>query len=480
VIVSKWKLLALVLLVPISLVSCSSTVSTAHERPITSSTKINLRQARAALLDNRDRVRAALTKEASFSGTPTSNTLSSLDDAEGALAQESTALLNQFDSATGNDDSRLVNAIQTWSSNTIGPFKTDLNTCGQACLKGASRILLAQEAKLDRMIDAEATLLGGAAYRTDQTVDPARVAAAAAWGVSGHSATSIAPSTAGAAWSSGNGNDIQIITMEDVVDAISRAKTVTATAFTLSRRSDFAHALEADHARGAAVTVELDSDAFGGARRSNEITAAAFRAEGIGIIYSQGPLHAKVAMIDHQLVMSDRNWDNDGGFIILDRSKDDRNVIAALLRGHPSSNSHFWTVKGDALVAESHVIGNDRGASVDFESESFGGNNVVYDALMARARGGAHVRVIVAAQEYDSTPSEREAILELKTAGVAVRIGSTNEKLGLTGSTSFFSSANATAGLPDQIDWGMTTTDRGLMSQLSARYQRNWDQASPV
>jgi hypothetical protein len=475
------RYLAIVVVLTVSLAGCQlpDLLSATKPPPLSADSKYALAQSRAMLIHNDGLVSAALAQESAYHGVPTDTTLKGLVDAEGGVANEASNLLNQFDTVTGNKDDDLKNALNTWRNNTVDPFKNQLGRCEPGCLTEAPAVLQSQYHKLDRILEVAEARLDAPAYRTDR-----HVTLPAASGVYASSGSLGSGEGGGGGCSSlprnPSGGDITIVTMDNVVCAIASAHTVTATTFTLSTHTHFAQALEAAHARGASVTLELDSEAFGGALTTNNATAAAFKAQGIGIIYSQGPLHAKVALIDHLLVLSDRNWDNEGGFIVTDTNEDDRNVVAQLLRGQGGSDSHFWTIKGDALAAEAKVIANGTGPNLAYESESFGGGNVVYDALMARARSGTHVRVIVAAQEYTTTPAERDAIAALKAAGVQVKIGSTNEKLAITPGTIWFGSTNSTIGLANQEDWGMITSDPGLQSSIANRFEQNWAAAQSV
>lgn len=274
-------------------------------------------------------------------------------------------------------------------------------------------------------------------------------------------------------------SSISIVDMSSLLGAVEQAQTVTVTAYVLSMKTHLAQALVAAHDRGARVVLELSSSAFGPPKRTNAETAAVMKSHGINVLFSQGPLHAKIAIVDRQMYLSDRNWDNKGGFIILDRYEPDRNVVAGLLRGVPGSDDHFWTQKSDALAYEARVISMS-GRTINFESESFGGNNVVYNALLRRAQQGATVRVIVARMEYERSESEQRYIQELKAAHIQVRIGETNEKMALNGPAIWFGSSNATRGLATQIDWGMAMIDASLAQTLTARFEDNWNAAEAV
>ena len=64
--------------------------------------------------------------------------------------------------------------------------------------------------------------------------------------------------------------------------------------------------------------------------------------------------------------------------------------------------------------------------------------------------------------------------------GARVRIGTSGEKLALDGSNAWIGSANATRGLPNQIDFGFIFHNREIAAQLRAQYEKNWNAATPL
>jgi hypothetical protein len=270
--------------------------------------------------------------------------------------------------------------------------------------------------------------------------------------------------------------------VRDVIAAIGTARTVTLSAYTLSPRGKMSGALLAASARGARVSVALDGSAFGAAARSNSRTIAAFKARGIRVHLTERPLHLKAAVIDGAVFLSDRNWTNGRGHevVIRDPYAGDRILVERAILGDAGSNEHLWLRKADALAAEARLLSQRASHEVFVESESFGAGTPLYAALRARAGARDSVHLIVAAFEYRRSAAERRAVAELVRGGVNVRIGASGEKLALDGSNAWIGSANATHGLPNQVDFGFIFHNREIAAQLRAHYAGNWNAATPL
>jgi phosphatidylserine/phosphatidylglycerophosphate/cardiolipin synthase-like enzyme len=273
-----------------------------------------------------------------------------------------------------------------------------------------------------------------------------------------------------------------LVEVRDVIASIGAARTVTISAYTLSPRGKMSGALLAAAARGARVSVALDGSAFGAAARSNTRTIAEFNARGIRVHLTERPLHLKAAVIDGAVFLSDRNWTSGRGHevVIRDPYTGDRTIVERAILGDAGSNEHLWLRKADALAAEARLVTQRASHEVLVESESFGAGTPLYDALRARARAHDSVHLIVAAFEYRRSSAEQRAVAELVREGVHVRIGTSGEKLALDGSNAWIGSANATHGLPNQVDFGFIFHNREIAAQLRAQYEENWNAATPV
>jgi phosphatidylserine/phosphatidylglycerophosphate/cardiolipin synthase-like enzyme len=270
--------------------------------------------------------------------------------------------------------------------------------------------------------------------------------------------------------------------VRDVIIAVGRANAVTLSAYTLSPRGKMSAALLAAAARGAHVSVALDGGAFGAAARSNARTIAEFGKRGIRVHLTERPLHLKAAVVDGTVFLSDRNWTSGRGHevVIRDPYPGDRPIVERAILGETGSNGHLWLRKAGALAAEARLVTQRASHEVFVESESFGAGTPLYDALVARARARDAVHLIVASFEYRRSTAEQRAIAELARDGVSVRIGTSGEKLAIDGSNAWIGSANATRGLPNQVDFGFIFHNREIAAQLRAQYDANWNQATPL
>jgi PLD-like domain len=229
------------------------------------------------------------------------------------------------------------------------------------------------------------------------------------------------------------------------------------------------------------VRVVLDGHAFGAAQRANLATGLELRAAGVQVEYTQEPLHMKAAIVDNAMYLSDRNWTTRARseIVVADAIPADRPVVSQAIFGKAGANGHLWTRKADALAAEARLLTKNASHDVAVETESFGSGTSVYDALLTRRKRGDRVRLIVAKLEMrqkNSSP-EHAAITRLTAAGVEVRVGNSGEKIALDGENGWLGSANATRGLPNQIDWGMTTTATDTET-LRRQFEENWNAAS--
>lgn len=274
---------------------------------------------------------------------------------------------------------------------------------------------------------------------------------------------------------------IRFLTVRDVTARIAVAHDVTLSAYTLSPRGIMARALLEAAKHGGHVHVVLDGHAFGAAQHANLATGLELRQAGVRVEYTQEPLHMKAALVNGTLYLSDRNWTSKAHaeVVLEDNVPADRPIVLRAVAGTAGYNEHLWTRKGDALAAEARVLNGNAAHDVCMETESFGAGTPVYDALLARRKRGDRVRLLVASLELRSKKSspEQTALDRLTAAGVEVRVGSSGEKIALDGNNGWLGSANATHGLADQIDWGMTTNAE-MTTTLRQRFETNWNARS--
>ncbi len=221
--------------------------------------------------------------------------------------------------------------------------------------------------------------------------------------------------------------------------AIERAHRVLFAAYSL-RKGPVLDALSDAAKRGARVTVRLEGRPYGdggGMAKANRHVAAALRRLGAdaALVDAAGPrspmLHMKAAVCDGVAYLDDRNWTKGGtDTIVRDDAPSHARAIAAAVRHHaaPPSRS-FWTSKKDSLAGEARLLYGARNAkTVDVESESFGPPGGAYAPLKQLAQLGVRCRLIVASRHVK--PQEAHDLDLLRKAGVQVRLGDFNEKMG--------------------------------------------------
>jgi hypothetical protein len=188
------------------------------------------------------------------------------------------------------------------------------------------------------------------------------------------------------------------------------------------------------------------------------------------------PWHIKAVVIDgHDAYLSDTNFSRDG-FIL---RVTDTSMIALLrqtIGGQPGATNNFATLKGAALNDETALIGQSRGA-LCISTESFGRSNVA-DAIAAY---DGTVDLVVAEREASHSDSEMQLLRDLQTNGrVRVRLLNADEKIAAGTDLAYLGSSNATAGYPEQADWGLLTDDPALVRFAQARCASDFSQGTPI
>lgn len=255
----------------------------------------------------------------------------------------------------------------------------------------------------------------------------------------------------------------------DLVAAMQHAHSIALRAYVL-RPGTVLDALSASSRRGARVRVRLEcrpfADPSGALAAQNASAVATLASAGADAALADcdglHPAHIKDARVDGALFLDDRNWPDDGGDTIL--------------RADPADDVALQ--KDDALRREARTIyrAADAGKSVAVETESFGFGRVYAALKFAAARGP--VRLLVTAR--DVTARSLPALRRLQAAGVTVRTCAADEKLAVTPDEAWAGSANATAGVPAQADWGLRIFQRPVVNALRARFERNWSSGVPL
>lgn len=282
---------------------------------------------------------------------------------------------------------------------------------------------------------------------------------------------------------------ISLSSTHQFVHALSTARDVTLTAYTLAS-GPVLDALDDAARRGAHVHVRLEGaiyrdDGTVSERNRDAVERLAAHGADAKVVHitshaSDPLLHLKAAVVDGVLYLDDRNWSGDGDeTIIRDDFADDIRMVHDAADGTSDPHNAFFAVrKREALASEARLIDEaKRGDEVLVESESFGGGNRVYSALDAAARRGARVHVLVSSRDAQGNTLEAEAIARLEGDGASVRMCASDEKFAVVGGTrGWIGSANATAAFahPDQLDWGMRTDDKSIITHLRQAFMRRW------
>ena len=272
---------------------------------------------------------------------------------------------------------------------------------------------------------------------------------------------------------------ISLVSTDALTRAIRDARTVDLAAYTLTPGMATTRALIDAADRGAKVSVQLDGFAFGEAERWNRETLPLLRSHGISAKVTQQELHLKAAIVDGVPYLSDRNFAR-GGITVRDDIPEDRPVIVGAMHGAFEENDHLWMTKASAVVHEARVLSTRSTRYVKLSSESFGCGTPVYDQLRSRAELGDQVRVLVTQREFASTPAEQTCLRDLANLGVYVRVGTSNDKLALDGDDIWVGSANATAGVGEQIEWGLAMRSSVIAAAARQEFERQWQMASPA
>ena len=288
---------------------------------------------------------------------------------------------------------------------------------------------------------------------------------------------------------------IALSSTSELLAAFHGAHDVSLMAYTLPAGSVL-DGLTAAAKAGTHVRVRLEGYIYkddGGVGAANAATIAQLRAAGADaqLVHpdkndSDAMLHCKAALVDGTLFLDDRNWPGDGAdTIVRDNFPIDAQIVADAAGGKEDPPTPFFSVaKRESLASEARLLHEAHaGAEVIVESESFGANNRVYDAIDGAARSGAHVRLLVNTRDLQDNVNEKGALKKLAADGVGVRVCDADEKLAVVdGTRGWLGSTNATVAFdhPDQIDWGVRTDAPPIVSHLRDVFEQRWSIAHAV
>jgi phosphatidylserine/phosphatidylglycerophosphate/cardiolipin synthase-like enzyme len=268
----------------------------------------------------------------------------------------------------------------------------------------------------------------------------------------------------------------RVVSLSTLTDTIARAGSVVVAAYTLNSRQAMVRALLDAVGHGARVELVLSGEGEAYAVGQNRSLTERFcgslveinghkecRRGNLHIVFSTVPLHMKAAVIDRGaggVFLSDTNFSKAGLVLQIDQSYAaavERSVI-----GDPQNIGVLTTTKPASLTMEAALIGRAH-HSLIVATESFDGNNAVYDAIVAAIGRRVRVDVIVGSNEYEQSGSAEPALLAPLGSQATVRVSNANEKFAVVdGQSAWIGSTNATSTMnetADQIDWGYLTND---------------------
>jgi hypothetical protein len=267
---------------------------------------------------------------------------------------------------------------------------------------------------------------------------------------------------------------IRLIEPDELATIIRTSTGGTITAFVLSPHGAIGRAVSDACRSGHRFFITLDGRSF--VRRSNDAAIAAYNGAGCVAHLSPSALHMKLVYASGRAFLSDENFSR--GYVIEDDNTSDRDVLAATLRGRPTYTTTFSTIKSHSLDIEAGAIAQARSPLI-VESESFGPNNPVANEL-ERLAGRIPIRLLVANAEYRTHYSEQRYLRDLAARGIDVRVTRATDKMAVFDDIFFAGSTNSTAGVDDQIDWGLIGRDGNIANAMRQRFERNWADAQAL
>jgi hypothetical protein len=278
-------------------------------------------------------------------------------------------------------------------------------------------------------------------------------------------------------------SNLTVLTTSQLTRTMAGARSAVITAYELEPRGGMVRALGELCRRGARGDIMLANprDVVGQTVvRKNEQSRAALESAGCHVHFADRPLHLKLANIDGVTYLADRNFGRAATILRTDDPRDRTAIARTLSEDRGVDAGDLSTRKASALQIENDVILRSTGP-LGVETESFGPGTTVFESLRRSALARRPVFLIVARTEFDNDDRERAALATLAAAGVHIRVGTSNAKLAVPQSgPTWMGSANATAGRPDQIDWGRRITNAGVHDAILRRFLQDWSQAEEV
>jgi len=173
--------------------------------------------------------------------------------------------------------------------------------------------------------------------------------------------------------------------------------------------------------------------------------------------------------------LADRAWSDENPLVIADDFSSDAPAIGNCLNGRAASNDHFWCRKDQAGLGEARMVVSRQGDTLLVSTPRISTGALAFGAILARARLGDHVKVLLDDRFYARRSAESGAIAQLREVGVAVRSSDHVPTLAVDGTNAWVGSASMTTDEPFSIEWGFATSDGAFAGSLRNRFQAAWN-----
>jgi hypothetical protein len=266
--------------------------------------------------------------------------------------------------------------------------------------------------------------------------------------------------------------------LNDLTDAIGRARQISVTSYWLPSDNPIVGALHRACARGANVSIVLADPGYDPRVATDNLATvnqfASLRGNCTATTVER-PLHMKSVTTDGVVWLSDTNFTPRGFLLVSNDPTIDRTVSDTIRDDAPHATSSFATGKAMALHLESSLIAGSTGpvcVSTEAFSDSAQGVNTPISATLFAALA-QHRPVFLAVSPYEMNDTERELLTRFHDAGGRYAVRNADEKFAMVGSgPAWIGSANATTIAPPygtQLDWGLVTSDGNVIGDIAER-----------
>lgn len=269
-----------------------------------------------------------------------------------------------------------------------------------------------------------------------------------------------------------------------VLDAIDSASTITLSAYTLApsytigattRPNPIITHLAARAAAGAHVSVVLTGDGFDYALEQNHDVSEILTRAGARVRLTSYPLHMKALVTDGRtIIVSDENFSKSGLYETLPPAMG-ATVERAIL-GTAGYYGPFTTAKATSLNVEAALLEEPHAHALYIETESFGANNSVFDAINSTLASGHDVVLLANAKDARESRGTIPAIQSIADAypkHFRAYLVRATEKIAINGDHCWTGSSNSSPGLPEQIDFGLRIDEPAACAYLLQRLRNN-------